>query len=242
MALAARRYIELLRDCLSRAMFLDEEPTPVDPHIRYEGWDWPPTAETMIGTRRLDNIIDCTTRVIRAGIPGDLIETGVWRGGATILMRGILAAYEVRNRTVWVADSFRGLPEPDAERWPADAGDIHHTHPELSVDLATVRRNFERYGLLDDQVRFLEGWFADTLPAAPIEQLAVLRLDGDMYGSTMEALTALYPKLSAGGFVLIDDYGMVPGCHKAVDDFRDAQGIAEEIVPVDATGVYWEKR
>src|SRR5438132_2136885 len=85
-------------------------------------------------------------------IPGDFIETGVWRGGCCILMRGILAANGVTDRRVYVADSFAGLPPPDAERYAADAGDPHHTFKELSISIEQVRENFARYGLLDDQV------------------------------------------------------------------------------------------
>ena len=132
------------------------------------------------------------------GVPGDLIETGVWRGGATILMRAILKARGVTDRVVWVADSFAGLPAPNAARYPLDAGINLHRFPQLAVTLERVQDNFRRYGLLDDQVRFLKGWFRDTLPAAPIERLAVLRLDGDLYESTIQALESLYDKLSAG--------------------------------------------
>ena len=94
----------------------------------------------------------------------------------------------------------------------------------LMVGADQVRANFDRYGLLDDQVRFLEGWFADTLPMAPIEQLAILRLDGDLYESTMDALVPLYEKVSPGGFVIVDDYGAWEPCRKAVDDFRAQHG------------------
>jgi O-methyltransferase len=175
-------------------------------------------------------------------VPGDLIETGVWRGGATIFMRGILKAYGDTTRLVWVADSFEGLPKPDAERYPVDAGDQHWTHSVFAVSLDGVKANFARYGLLDDQVRFLVGWFRDTLPTAPIHQLAVLRLDGDMYESTMDALRNLYPKLSRGGYAIIDDYGASPGCKAAVEDFRRDEGIDEKVEHIDWTGVFWQRR
>ncbi|MCX7153222.1 MAG: class I SAM-dependent methyltransferase, partial [Proteobacteria bacterium] len=103
-----------------------------------------------------------------------------------------------------------------------------------------VQANFAKYDLHDDQVRFLKGWFKDTLPAAPIAQLAVLRLDGDMYESTMDALNALYHKVSPGGFVIIDDY-ILPKCRAAIGDFRRAKGISETIIDIDGAGVYWRK-
>ncbi|RPH80243.1 MAG: hypothetical protein EHM80_05790, partial [Nitrospiraceae bacterium] len=84
------------------------------------------------------------------------------------------------------------------------------------------------------------GWFRDTLPTAPISQLAVLRLDGDLYESTMDALNALYPKVSPGGFVVVDDYGL-PTCRAAIDDFRRARGIIDPIHRIDWTGVFWQR-
>jgi O-methyltransferase len=200
-----------------------------------QGRYWPSYAHTMIGLRRLDNIQHCVETVLRERVEGDLIETGVWRGGACILMRGVLAAYGINDRKVYLADSFEGLPKPDVETSPIDHSSKLYQHDFLA--------NFEKYDLLDSQVVFLKGWFKDTLPLAPIDKLAVLRLDGDMYGSTMEALSSLYSKLSAGGFCIIDDYGdpTLPGCKAAVDDFRRENGIYEPIESVDWTGVYWRK-
>jgi O-methyltransferase len=216
--------------------------TRVSLEQRVDGRDWPTAAETMIGLRRLENIQFCVTDVLRNEIPGDLIETGVWRGGATIFMRGVLKAYGDLERRVWLADSFRGLPKPDVATYPADAGDKLWTSTStLGVSIEQVRANFSKYGLLDEQVRFLPGWFRDTLPAAPIERLAVLRLDGDLYESTMIALDALYPKLSVGGYVIVDDYGAMESCRHAVEDFRARHGIGEPLERVDWTGVYWRR-
>jgi len=213
----------------------------VDPQVREEGRDWPSEAETMIGLKRLDNLQYCVEQVLQEGILGDLIETGVWRGGASIFMRGVLKVYGDTSRAVWVADSFSGLPKPDADLYPADAGDQHYTWTQLVVSLEEVQANFSRYGLLDEQVRFLPGWFSDTLPHAPIERLAVLRLDGDMYSSTMEAFTHLYPKLAVGGYVIVDDYGAVPGCRAATEDFRARHGVTEPLERIDWTGVFWKR-
>ena len=200
----------------------------------------PPTAETMIGRRRLDNIQHCVDDVIAQGVPGDLLEAGVWRGGAVIFMRALLEARGDGERLVWAADSFRGLPRP-SEDYRAVAGDDHWKASELAVSLAEVQANFRLYGLVHDRVRFLEGWFADTLPTAPIERLAVLRLDGDMYQSTMDVLTSLYPKLSPGGYLIVDDYGAIEQCRRAAHDYRDEHGITEPIQTVDWTGVYWKR-
>lgn len=292
------RYLDLLKKCLTRYLFLDEEIreligwgwkrtlySPVDrllamgglrvsrvggsPAAREVGSDRPTHAETMIGLRRLDNIQMCVTDAVRRGVPGDLIETGVWRGGATIFMRAILAALGDTSRRVWVADSFQGLPRPKPDRYPADAqldrrlrlmsktgiGALNsewvvqmsealwnRLHDRvLAVTVEEVKSNFARYGLLDHQVEFLVGWFADTLPTAPIEKLAVMRLDGDLYESTMDALSSLYPKLSVGGYVIVDDYGCIDACRQAVIDYRETHAITDEIQPIDWTGVYWRR-
>jgi O-methyltransferase len=212
---------------------------PVDPAARAEGRDWPLDAETMVGLRRLDNLQECIASVVADGVPGDVAETGVWRGGAMIFARAVLEALGDTERAVWCADSFAGLPPPDPQAYPADDGDVHHSYRQLAVSAGEVRANFERYGLLDDRVRFLEGWFRDTLPSAPIEQLAVLRLDGDMYESTIVALDSLYSKVSPGGYVIVDDYGAAPACRKAIEDFRSGHGVTEPLREIDWTGVYW---
>ncbi len=212
------------------------------PDQRLTGRDWPANADSMIGMKRMENIEYCVKEAIRNNVPGDLIETGVWRGGATIFMRALLYALNSTDRTVWVADSFEGLPKPDEAKYEADKGDVHHVFfKELAISMETVQYNFKKYGLLDDQVKFLKGWFKDTLPTAPIKQLAVARLDGDMYESTIDALNSLYPKLSVGGFLIVDDWGAVEGCRKAVLDYRQQHGITEEIIDIDGLGVYWKR-
>jgi O-methyltransferase len=212
-----------------------------DQEARANGRDWPLEADTMLGLKRLDNLQYCVTEVLRKNVPGDLMETGVWRGGASIFMRAVLKVYKDQTRLVWVADSFEGLPKPDG-RYQQDSGDrLWESNHTLGISLEQVKGNFTRYGLLDEQVRFLVGWFKDTLPAAPISQLAVLRLDGDMYSSTMDALRSLYHRLSLWGYVIIDDYGAIPNCKRAVDDFRTAHKITEQLQQIDWTGVYWQK-
>lgn len=218
--------------------------TATDRAAREIGIEFPPPrhAETMIGMARLDNVQECVADVIHRRVPGDLIEAGVWRGGTTILMRAVLAAHGDTSRTVWAADSFEGVPAPDPVRYPADAGlEMFSRVPGLAVGIDEVRANFARYGLLDDQVQFLHGWFKDTLPTAPIERLAVIRLDGDLYESTMDALVALYPKLSVGGYIVIDDYNNIRACRRAVSDYRVDHGIGEEIRRVDWNGAFWQR-
>ena len=236
-----RRVATLVGLAFSKAGFELSRKRPFEPDLREIGGDWPPRSISMIGLRRMDNIRHCVETALKDNVPGDLIEAGVWRGGATIFMRGILKAYAVKDRRVWVADSFQGLPKPDPHRYPADTGDRHFIHRELHVGVEQVKHNFQRYELLDDQVEFLVGWFKDTLPTAPIDRLAVLRIDGDMYESTMQAIEALYPKLSPRGFCIVDDYGDIAGCRQAIQDYRQSHGITEEINDVDGRGVFWRR-
>jgi O-methyltransferase len=208
---------------------------------RLNGYDWPANADTMIGLNRLNNIEHCIRSIIIDNIQGDFIETGVWRGGATILMRAILKEFEIKNRLVWVADSFQGLPKPDIINYKADRGNKLHTIKILTATLDEVKTNFKKYDLLDDQVVFLEGWFKDTLPKAPIDKLAIIRLDGDMYESTIQSLTNLYPKLSLGGYIIIDDYNAFPNCKQAVEDYRNKYNITNSIHLIDREAIYWRK-
>ena len=240
------RQLTLLQNCLSGSIY-EDPPLQVlgakafDPELRQYGWDWPSVAHTMIGEKRLANVRMLAETVLGAGIAGDFIETGVWRGGACIMMRGVLDAWSDSTRIVWLADSFEGLPPPDEEKYPADKDDKFYTFPELAVSLEQVKRNFQKYGLLDNQVKFLKGWFKDTLPNAPIEKIAVLRLDGDMYESTMDALRALYDKVSNGGYIIVDDYHVVEGCKKAIHDFLNDRQLQPELIEIDGVGVYWKK-
>jgi hypothetical protein len=199
--------------------------------------------DTMTDMTAIDNVQFCTEQVIQNNVPGDLIETGVWKGGLPVLMRGVLKAFAVTDRVVWVADSFEGLPKPDPQQSLSDAILYFLSKPlnRLKIPLEFAENTFRRYGLLDQQVKFLPGWFSDTLPTAPIRCLAVMRLDGDWYESTMVALNSLYSKLSAGGYIIIDDYGLPTGCRKAVDEFRSRYGIQETLQWVNKQVVFWQR-
>ncbi len=207
---------------------------------RIKGNDMPSLAVTMVGLRRLDNLQKLIEDILSSGVPGDIIETGVWRGGASIFIRGVLKAHGVTDRKVWLCDSFEGLPAPEPEKYPDDKGFTLHTHDALSVSQQQVEDNFRRYELLDDQVCFVKGYFEDTLPTLEIGDLSLLRMDGDMYGSTIVTLDSLYDKVSVGGYIIVDDYVLDP-CRKAIDSFRTARGIEDEIIRIDDCSVYWQK-
>lgn len=230
--------IELMKTCLNSP---DTCRISKELNNIFEGMIWPEKGETMIGFKRLTNIEECLEDVLENKIEGDVIETGVWKGGACIFMNAILSKYLISDKIVWVADSFEGLPQPNPIKYPHDKGDILHTYDELAISLDEVKNNFVEYNLLNDQVKFIVGWFKDTIPNAPINKLSLLRLDGDMYESTIDVLYYLYPKLSIGGYCIVDDWGAIPACRKAVEDYRNTFGIEEPINEIDWTGIYWKK-
>lgn len=241
-------YLDLMKRCLTNSIY--ESPHydhsckiqyPYDDNLTRTGRCWPVDAHTMIGFKRLDNIWYCLETILKEGIPGDCIETGVWRGGATIFMRAILKVFNDLERKVWVCDSFEGLPLVNVEKYPQDrdVGCLHYIN-YLSVPLETVQKNFQKYGLLDNQVVFVKGYFSETLPTIPIDCIALLRLDGDYYESTMDALVNLYPKVSIGGFIIIDDWFM-SSCETAILDYRKKHNITDPIIPIDGVGAYFRK-
>jgi hypothetical protein len=247
-------YLDLMKKVLTNVIYEDKplgyEHVPIpwfqgdpqyDAEKRTVGLDWPSVAHTMVGLKRLDNVQSCMEQVLSDDVPGDFIETGVWRGGVCIFMRAFLKAYDVKERTVFVADSFQGIPDVGDGGHPLDVRiGLHRANETLAVSMEAVQRNFARYDLLDDQVRFLPGWFRDSLPQAPVDKLAILRLDGDLYESTMDALTHLYPKVSPGGFVIVDDYAL-RSCRRAIDEFRERHGIDDEVLPIDDASAYWRR-
>jgi O-methyltransferase len=194
----------------------------------------------MIGQMRLNNIQYCIERIIDDEIVGDFIETGIWRGGACIFMAGLLYANNITDKKIFCADSFEGVPKPTNKN---DEGlDISKdVLPILSVSKESVEELFQRYNLLNDNVFFIKGWFKDTLHIADINKLSLLRLDGDLYESTMDSLIALYHKVSIGGFIIVDDYFSCPPCKLAIDEFRFNKNIQSSLIKIDEHSVYWRK-
>jgi O-methyltransferase len=265
------RYLDLLKAALTNILYaehelrierLEQEGAEADPRrmrdIRYldpelfeeliahkaDGRVWRGKAtrfsHTMIGVRRLQNLEWCAERIFDDGIEGDFLEAGVCQGGAAIFLRALQVAHGQEQRRTWVADSFQGLPKPTSE---FDEGyELHEeAQPWLAASLTAVQDNFRTYDLLSDQVRFLPGWFADSLAGAPVESLAILRLDADLYSSTREVLDSLYDKVVPGGFIIIDDYHVFPNCRRAVDEFRAERSIADPLVRIDWTAVFWRR-
>jgi O-methyltransferase len=206
-----------------------------DLRLRSAGMDWPLTGLTMLGLNRLDDLQACVESVVRDGVEGDLIEAGAWRGGASMLMRATLDTLGASDRTVHVADSFQGFPADEAH------GHLRATD-FLAVPLEEVQASFTRFGL-DAGVRFVPGFFDETLPALAGGRWSIVRLDADTYEATRLALEVLYPGLARGGYLIVDDFGVMAkeDCRRAVEEFRAGHGIDEPIETVDWTCVRWRR-
>lgn len=171
--------------------------------------------------------------VERRKVPGALVDCGVFNGGSTALLSA-----GAPTRQAWAFDSFEGLPEPG----PNDPDVPANAAGGCRGSEERVREAFERYAH-PDRLRVVKGWFDDTYPeAAPqIDAVAVINVDCDWYEPVTLTLETFYPKVSSGGYVVIDDYGHWEGSRRATDDFRARHGIGAPLTRIDYTGVYWRK-
>ena len=191
---------------------------------------------SLLTALQLEIIRRSVAYVEERGITGDLLEAGVWRGGAVIFMRGLLDVYGIASRKVVAADSFEGIPlnttmqgdpvDGWADRWVAT--------------LDEVKANIARFGMLDDRIEFCVGYFEQSLASLQGRRFAVIRLDSDSHDSVMSSLVQLYPLVSQGGIVIIDDWHL-PGCRMAVEAYRAKHGIADPIQEVGGNA-YWAKQ
>jgi O-methyltransferase len=211
--------------------------------LREQGRDWPEHGLTMTGLDRLNDLQSCVESISADQVPGDLIEAGSWRGGSSMLMRATLDTLGELDRTVWVADSFRGFPhvEPEGRSGYTQTLEPYLVAFELlSVPEEEVRASFRRLGL-ERGVRLLPGFFEETLPPLVNERFALARLDGDTYEATLLALRCLYPALEPGGYLIVDDFMAFEECRAAVERFRAEHRIEEPLHTVDWTCVRWRK-
>lgn len=201
---------------------------------RINGLHW--AGYTMIGLRRLDNLEYCIEQVVKNNIPGAIVEAGVWKGGAMIFANAVLK-HLGSDRNVYVCDAFEGLfPKPLME---CDEWTEKHDFSALSVSLEQVKINFDYFNLLTPNVQFLNGWFSDTLTSIT-EPVAVLRIDGDTYQSTMDTLV-LEPLIPSGGYIIMDDWAIASSQKAFLDYFKDKGVTEKDVVPVDSLSVYWKK-
>jgi len=206
---------------------------------------------TMAGYERLVTLFNQAKYCEINEIPGDFVECGTWRGGCVGLMALANLRYGHTRRTLHLFDSFEGLPEPTA-----DDGAMASTFARgrsggrlVSINQCVATRQDCEELLVDrieydpQYIRFHVGWFQDTIPrdADGIEEIAILRIDGDWYESTRISLDYLFPKVVRNGVVVIDDYGHWPGCRKAVDDYLADHQLRYYLHHIDYTGRYLVK-
>uniref|UniRef100_A0A7R9WMA8 Macrocin O-methyltransferase n=2 Tax=Craspedostauros australis TaxID=1486917 RepID=A0A7R9WMA8_9STRA len=256
---AKMAYLEMLKSTVSATAYGASEMSvipalgkrrsrvkPYNEKRRQQGNDWTYLGYTMTGTARLNNVRDLLMDVFKNNIPGDYIETGVWRGGSSIFARGVIEVFGQGHRHSYVCDSFQGLPPGDKNIHKGDTG--WDNTPYLEVSKEHVMGFFREVNLLNEEkVHFVKGFFKDSMPglSKQVGKFAVMRLDGDMYESTVDVLYTMYDKLSIGGYLIIDDWWAtknVPFPAKdACEDFFLVHGINPEIIPVDNMSIYWKK-
>lgn len=222
--------LELLKIRLLQLMECKTEAEMVG---RINGLHW--AGYTMVGLRRLDNLEFCINEVVRKSIPGAIVEAGVWKGGACIFATAALKELK-EERNVYVCDIFDGtFPKPKIEM---DEWTEKHDFQPLVCKLKDVQANFRKFGYLDSNVIFKEGWFENTLPTIT-EPISILRVDGDTYQSTMNTLQ-LEKQLSPGGYIIMDDWAIATS-RQAFIDYFEGQNREDDVIPVDSLSVYWQK-
>jgi O-methyltransferase len=191
---------------------------------------------TLIGLERILSLCSLADRIERDRIPGDVMECGVCNGGSAAILAHF-AARSTLKRTVWLLDSFQGMPQSttsDGDEAKTRVGKEVGGQARVREVLSLVRANM-------DQVRIVPGWFEDTFPTLPVREIALLNIDADWYKSVKLCLETFYDRVVPGGFVAFDDYGHWPGCRKAVDEFFQSRQIPVALNKVDYTARWMRK-
>jgi O-methyltransferase len=246
-ALAAMRgWIRRLGVDVVRYRKPSEEPLPADFDARAAATIGRVRAHTMTSPERLYALIQAVRHVSAAAIPGDVVECGVWRGGSMMAAALTLAECVDTKRDLYLFDTFEGMSAPTTLDVSADGQKASAllaaprttdaASPWCYAGIDDVRAGMRSTGYPAERVHYVQGRVEDTIPGNAPTQIALLRLDTDWYESTRHELEHLYPLLSPGGVLIIDDYGHWAGCRKAVDEYFDARGIRLLLNRVDYTG------
>lgn len=248
-----RQYLDVVKHSLTGAILQTPSVTPgqgdekvlqkrpFDASTREGGQDWPLFGYTMVGTKRLENIENLLLDLEKRNIGGDFVECGVWRGGASIYAKAVMDTHAMHRHVVLV-DSFDGLP-------PASSKHDHNQWVKmdfLKVSQEQVQSHFKSFNLLDESVEFFKGYFNVSTPQlasslkARSRRIALLRLDGDMYESTMDILFNLYEFVPVGGFLVVDDYRIIEA-QKAVHDFLRLHDSDSDPTEIDQASAYFMK-
>lgn len=224
-------YLELLKRALNNYLYLGGDipfPQFEISDFRSDGWTIPESSQphSLLASVKLNALQLLMFDVVSNNVPGDFLEAGIYKGGTAIFMRAFLKVHNISGKVVWAADSFEGIPQTKKYKHVNDP--VDKWADRWSAGYEEVLANFRRYDLLDEQVRFIKGYFSDSLPNAPFQRLSLARLDADSYESTMDALQSVYPKMSHGGYMIIDDWHL-PSCRQAVIDFRKSMRISDPV-------------
>ena len=237
-------YIDLIKRSVTNYLYLGGDASAADfravTHYDLDQSQWTidPLGRplTLLTKAQLDLIEKAVLDLEERKIPGDYLEAGVWRGGAIVLMRALLEAYGIERRRVFAANSFAGIPR----NVRAINDPVDQWRDRWVASLGEVQQNIARFGLLDDRIAFVVGFFAESLRQLAGQKFALIRLDSNSYDSVETSLQHLYPLLSVGGIVIIDDWHL-SGCRTAVQDYRSRHGIRDEIQEYEANA-YWVKQ
>ena len=237
-------YIDLIKRAITNYLYLGGE-TPQDAFrcashydLKQGRWEIDPLSRptTLLTKSQLDLIEKAVGAVEARGVAGHFLEAGVWRGGAIILMSALIKTFNICGRKVFAADSFAGFPKNT--RAINDPVDQWSDRWVASVE--EVKQALGRFGLLDDRIEFVVGFFEDSLKSLEGQQFSIVRLDSDSYDAVETSLEYLYPLLSQGGFLIVDDWHL-PGCRMAVTEYRSQLGVKDEIHEWDGNA-YWVKQ
>jgi O-methyltransferase len=196
---------------------------------------------TLVSPERVHNLYRLARRIEREHVPGDVIECGVCNGGsAAVLARS--ASRSRMTRTVWLLDSFEGMPAVTA--YDADGADGHTAKSHVGKEVGNieqVKSALKSVGADMARIRIVPGWFQDTFPSVTASHIAILNIDADWYESVKLCLETFYDRVVPGGFISFDDYGHWPGCRKAVDEFFQARKLPYRLNQVDYTAHWFQK-
>lgn len=201
------------------------------PHYRVAA---PNSLVTLLNLMFLDNLV---SRVDRAGVPGDLVECGVYRGGSAAALGATMMQQPESGRTLWLFDAFQGMPKAG----PRDDALSHEIAGQYVGSEWMTRRVLARVGVPESRYKLVTGWFEETLPGPGPDSVALLHVDCDFYDPVRLVLETYYPRISPGGFVVLNDYGAFEGCRAATDEYLERIGASEKPTMIDLAAAFLQK-
>lgn len=196
---------------------------------------------TMTSPEKLNALIHSVRYVVRNGIPGDIVECGVWRGGSMLAAARTLTEAGDTSRQLHLYDTFEGMSEPsehDRRHDGRSAAEMLAASPRSAgvwayASLEDVQETMGQTDYPADRIHYHRGKVEDTIPGHVPDRISILRLDTDWYESTRHELVHLWPRLVPGGVLLLDDYGWWEGARRAVDEWLEESGVPLLLLRMD---------